>query len=157
MINGIIKLFYSEVVRSKINKLPSCDYSVRDECKDINKVTLKIDSILTKILISTILFLLLYFTYSINKNFAIILLSIYLISAFYRYFLKAKIKNYINEVKNNVDINNNNIFSEKVKSGINILLIILITGFISDFNWVLFICFIIVFLFTIKNIYSNMK
>ena len=157
MINGIIKLFYAEVVKSKINKLPNCEYSIRDECKDINNFTLKVDSVLTKILSVLGLLLLFYFSYNINKSLGITILVTYILVYIYKYILKNKIINCITDIKSNIDINNKRIFNEKVKSGINILSIILITGFISEFNWVLFICFVIVFLFTIKNIYSNMK
>ena len=45
MLNGIIKLFYSEIVKTKINNLDSSGYSLRDECKEIRNITLKIDSV----------------------------------------------------------------------------------------------------------------
>ncbi len=39
------KAFYSEIVKTKINNLDSSGYSLRDECKEIRNITLKIDSV----------------------------------------------------------------------------------------------------------------
>ncbi len=50
MINGIIKLFYSEVVKTKMKQMPSSQYEIRDEFKDIHSMTLKVDSALFKAL-----------------------------------------------------------------------------------------------------------
>ena len=46
MINNIIKLFYSEVVKTKMKNMPSESYELREGCKKIRNVTLKIDSFL---------------------------------------------------------------------------------------------------------------
>ena len=35
MINGIIKLFYSEVVKTNMKKMPNGEYSLKDEYKEI--------------------------------------------------------------------------------------------------------------------------
>ena len=48
MINNIIKLFYSEVVKTKMSNMPNEDYELRDGCKKFRKITLKIDSYLFK-------------------------------------------------------------------------------------------------------------
>ena len=50
MINGIIKLFYSEVVKANIKKMPSGEYSLKDEYKEIKNLTLKIDSLAIKLI-----------------------------------------------------------------------------------------------------------
>lgn len=44
MINGIIKLFYSEIVKSKMKSMPSKEYDIRDEFKDISNIAIKVDS-----------------------------------------------------------------------------------------------------------------
>ena len=44
MINGIIKLFYSEIVKSKIKSMPNEEYSLRDEYKEISNIVIKIRS-----------------------------------------------------------------------------------------------------------------
>ena len=48
MINNIIKLFYSEVVKTKMSNMPNKDYELRNGFKELHNVTLKIDSILFK-------------------------------------------------------------------------------------------------------------
>ena len=40
MINNIIKLFYSEVVKTKMSNMPNEDYELRDGCKKFRKITL---------------------------------------------------------------------------------------------------------------------
>ena len=50
MINGIIKLFYSEVVKTNMKKMPIGEYSLKDEYKEIKNLTLKIDSLMIKII-----------------------------------------------------------------------------------------------------------
>jgi len=45
MINGLIKLFYSEIVKTNMRNMNSNGYEVRDECKEIRNITLKIDSV----------------------------------------------------------------------------------------------------------------
>ena len=44
MINGIIKLFYSEVVKTNMKKMPNGEYSLKDEYIEIKNLTLYIDS-----------------------------------------------------------------------------------------------------------------
>ena len=48
MINSIIKLFYSEVVKTKMSNMPNKNYELRNGCKKVRNVTLKIDSFLFK-------------------------------------------------------------------------------------------------------------
>ena len=62
-----------------------------------------------------------------------------------------------NNLKNNIEVSTLDILSDKGKSGINILISLLILGLITNFNWSIVISFIVVFLFTIKDIYSNIK
>lgn len=157
MINGIIKLFYSEVVKSKISKLPHKDYFVRNECKEINSLALKIDTFLGfvfKILAFGFLF---YLTYNFNKFLLFLILTFISCNFIYQKTFKQKVKTYANDIKTVVSNKSKCILDEKIKSGINILCIILVVAFFTDFNWVLFLCFMVVFLFTTKHICSNMK
>ena len=48
MINGIIKLFYSEVVKTKIKNMQNNEYKFREEYEDIRNITLKVDSLFFK-------------------------------------------------------------------------------------------------------------
>lgn len=41
MINGIMKLFYTEVVKSKISKLPNEQYEINSKFKKYKKYLLK--------------------------------------------------------------------------------------------------------------------
>ena len=115
MINGIIKLFYSEVVKTNMKKMPNGEYSLKDEYKEIKNLTLKIDSLALNII----------------KR--------------------------IKHLKDNVEMTTLDVLTERGKSGINILITLLILGLITNFNWSIVISFIVVFLFTIKDIYSNIK
>ena len=72
MLNGIIKLFYTEVVKNKINNLPKEEYEINDQFKKIQNISYKIDSVVFAILkIFTAIFILL-FCYKINVYFAIV-------------------------------------------------------------------------------------
>ena len=66
MINGIIKLFYSEIVKSKIKKMPNEEYSLRDEYKGVYSTFTKIDNIFIKIF--KVLFSLIVVLLSLNIN-----------------------------------------------------------------------------------------
>ena len=63
----------------------------------------------------------------------------------------------IKHLKDNVEMTTLDVLTERGKSGINILITLLILGLITNFNWSIVISFIVVFLFTIKDIYSNIK
>ena len=157
MINGIIKLFYSEVVKVNMRKMPNGEYSLKDEYKEIQNLTLKIDSLAIKLIKFTIGIIILIVGFEINK---ILELGIFLIEFLYIIYkrkLEESVIESINNFKNNIDITTLDIFSERAKSGINILITLLLLGFITSFNWAIVLSFIVVFLFTIKDIYSNIK
>ena len=46
MINGIMKLFYTEVVKNKMSKLPNGQYEVNDQFKKVQGISIKIDKVL---------------------------------------------------------------------------------------------------------------
>jgi len=158
MINGIIKLFYSEVVKVNMRKMPNGEYSLKDEYKEIKNLTLKIDSLaikLTKFIIGIIILIL---GFEINKMLGLGIFLIEFLYIVYKRKLESSVIESIDNFKNNiVDITTLDIFSERAKSGINILITLLLLGFITNFNWSIVLSFIVVFLFTIKDIYSNIK
>ena len=45
MINGIIKLFYSEIVKAKMKKLPQANYEIREEFEGVRDIATKLDNI----------------------------------------------------------------------------------------------------------------
>lgn len=157
MINGIIKLFYSEVVKTKIRNLPSSEYELRDECKDIQNITLKIDSIFFKGLKLVFGILLLIFAFNIKLILGIEVFLVELAYIIYKRNLEVQVKDSIENIKNSIEITSTNLLDEKGKSGINALISLIILGIFSGFNYILVISFLIVFLFTIKHICSNIK
>ncbi|WP_286316746.1 hypothetical protein [Romboutsia ilealis] len=157
MINGIIKLFYSEVVKTNIKKMPIGEYSLKDEYKEIKNLTLKIDSLMLKIIKFMAGIITLIIAFEINIILGIGLFLIEILYAIYKRNLEQQILNNIKNLKDNVEMTTLDILTDRGKSGINILITLLILGFITNFNWSIVISFIVVFLFTIKDIYSNIK
>lgn len=157
MLNGILKLFYSEVVKVNMKNLPNNNYTIREECKEINNITLKIDSVLFKI-IKLILGLLLFLIgFEINKKLGMGILLTEILYFIYKKNIENNIKLHIKNIKDNVEIKNLDFLSERGKSGINVLVTLLIIGFLTNFNSVIIICFSLVFIFTIKDICSNIR
>ena len=157
MINGIMKLFYSEVVKVNMKKMPSGEYFLKDEYKEIKNLTLKIDSLAFKLIKFMIGIITLVLAFEINIMLGIGLFLIEFLYIIYKRSLEQQVLDVIDNLKNNIDISTLDILSDKGKSGINILITLLILGFITNFNWSIVISFIVVFLFTIKDIYSNIK
>lgn len=157
MINGIIRLFYSEIVKTKIKNLPSSEYELRKEGKDIQNITLRIDSVFFKSLkfIIGIFALIVAFDIKIILGIEVLLLEIAYF--FYKRKLEVNVKEYIENMKNSIEVTRDNVLDEKGKSGINVLITLIIIGVLTGFNTILVISFLTVFLFTIKHICSNIK
>lgn len=157
MINGIIKLFYSEVVKTNIKKMPIGEYSLKDEYKEIKNLTLKIDSLMLKIIKFMVGIITIILAFEINTILGIGLFLIEILYVIYKRNLEQQILDNIKHLKDNVEMTTLDILTDRGKSGINILITLLILGLITNFNWSIVISFIVVFLFTIKDIYSNIK
>lgn len=157
MINGIIKLFYSEIVKTKMKGMPSSEYTLRDECREIRNVTLKIDSVFFKFLKFMIGIMILFLAFNVNTIFGIGILLVEIAYMVYKIKLESQILELIGDIKNNIELPNIDGISDKGKSGINALIILLVIGLITNFNWSIVVSFIVVFIFTIKDIYSNIK
>ena len=71
MINGIMKLFYTEVVKSKISKLPNEQYEINSKFKKVQEISAKIDTILLYTLKILVAVAILLFSYKINIYFGI--------------------------------------------------------------------------------------
>lgn len=157
MINGIIRLFYSEIVKTKIKNLPSSEYELRKEGKDIQNITLRIDSVFFKALkfIIGIFALIVAFDIKIILGIEVLLLEVAYF--FYKRKLEVNVKEYIENMKNSIEVTRDNVLDEKGKSGINVLITLIIIGVLTGFNTILVISFLTVFLFTIKHICSNIK
>ncbi len=157
MINGIIKLFYSEVVKTNIKKMPIGEYSLKDEYKEIKNLTLKIDSLMLKIIKFMAGIITLILAFEINTILGIGLFLIEILYVIYKRNLEQQILENIKNLKDNVEMTTLGILTDRGKSGINILITLLILGLITNFNWSIVITFLVVFLFTIIDIYSNIK
>ncbi|MCR8745392.1 hypothetical protein [Romboutsia lituseburensis] len=157
MINGIIKLFYSEIVKTKMKGMPSNDYRLRDECKEIRNITLKIDSLFFKCIKLMFAIILLILAFNINLVFGIGMCFIEIVYLIYKIKLERQIKESIENVKNNIELPKINIDSQKSRAGINVLITLLLIGLITGFNIAIILSFMVVFVFTINDIYSNIK
>lgn len=160
MINGIIKLFYSEVVKTKMKGMSSSNYKIRDEYKEIKNITLKIDSMFFKCLKLIMGSIILILAFNVNIIFGIGTFLVEIAYIVYKKMLEQQVKMSIDTLKNNInsiELPKVNAVIEKSKSQINILITLLVIGLITSFNWSVVISFIVVFIFTIKDIYSNIK
>lgn len=157
MINGIIRLFYSEIVKTKIKNLPSSEYELRKEGKDIQNVTLRIDSVFFKALKIIIGIFALIAAFDIKIILGIEVLLLEVAYFFYKRKLEVNVKEHIENMKNSIEITRENILDDRGKSGINALITLIIIGVLTGFNTILVISFLTVFLFTIKHICSNIK
>ena len=157
MINGLIKLFYSEIVKTNIKKMPSGKYALKDNVKIIENVTVKIDSLALKSIKLILCMIILILSFEINTILGIGVFLIEFLYIIYKRNLEKQILDKIENLKKNREIPTLDILTEKGKSGINTLIILLILGIITNFNWSIVLSFIVVFLFTIKDIYSNIK
>ncbi|MFR5471553.1 MAG: hypothetical protein ACLTG7_08435, partial [Romboutsia sp.] len=95
--------------------------------------------------------------FEINTILGIGLFLIEFLYIIYKRNLEQQILDSIKHLKDNVEMTTLDVLTERGKSGINILITLLILGLITNFNWSIVISFIVVFLFTIKDIYSNIK
>ncbi|MCC0628645.1 hypothetical protein IC171_07210 [Clostridioides sp. ES-S-0171-01] len=152
MLNGIIKLFYSEIVKTKINNLDSSGYSLRDECKEIRNITLKIDSVFFKLLKLAFGSILLMVAFNLNLVLGIGVFLIGVVYILYKRNMEEQVKEHINNVKNNIDISKITFMDEKGRTGLNALITLLLIGLLTGFNWILVASFVVIFVFTIKNV-----
>ena len=157
MINNIIKLFYSEVVKTKMSNMPNEDYELRDGCKKFRKITLKIDSYLFKGLKIILALFILYLSFHVKIYLGIGVLLVEGIYLVYKVSYEKQVKAAIENVKNNIETSADHIVNENGKRGINLLITLLIIRVITGFNYFIGISFIIVFIYTARNIYECFK
>ena len=105
MINNIIKLFYSEVVKTKMSNMPNEDYELRDGCKKFRKITLKIDSYLFKGLKIILALFILYLSFHVKIYLGIGVLLVEGIYLVYKVSYEKQVKAAIENVKNNLKQN----------------------------------------------------
>jgi len=157
MINGMIKLFYSEIVKTKMKGMSSSDYTLRDECKEIRNITLKIDSMFLKFIKLMMAMVILILAFNINTILGVGTFLVEIAYIIYKIKLEKQVRETIENLKNNIELPKIDIVSERSKSGLNVLIMLLLIGLITEFNIPIIASFMLVFIFTIKDIYSNIK
>lgn len=157
MINSIIKLFYSEVVKTKINNMPNKDYELRKGCKQFRNITLKIDNYLFKGLKIIMGLFILYLSFHVRVFLGIGVLLVEIIYLVYKISYERQVKDAIEKVKNNIELSADQFINENSKKGINLLITLLIISLLTGFNYFIGISFIIVFVYTARNIYVGFR
>ncbi|WP_434798823.1 hypothetical protein [Terrisporobacter vanillatitrophus] len=157
MINSIIKLFYSEVVKTKMSNMPNKDYELRKGCKEFRNITLKIDSYLFKGLKIILALFILYLSFNVKMLLGVGVLLVEVTYLVYKVSYEKQVKEAIESVKNNIEISTNNLINENGKRGINLLVTLLIISLLTGFNYFIGISFVIVFIYTIRNIYEGFR
>lgn len=157
MINSIIKLFYSEVVKTKMSNMPNEDYELRKGCKQFRNITLKIDSYLFKGLKIILALFILYLSFNVKMLLGVGVLLVEVTYLVYKVSYEKQVKEAIVNVKNNIEISTNNLINENGKRGINLLITLLIISLLTGFNYFIGISFVIVFIYTIRNIYEGFR
>ncbi len=155
MINSIIKLFYSEVVKTKMSNMPNKDYELRKGCKEFRNITLKIDSYLFKGLKIILALFILYLSFHVKILLGIGVLVVELTYLIYKISYEKQVKEAIENVKSNIEISADQFINENGKKGINLLITLLVISLLTGFNYFIGISFVIVFVYTARNIYEG--
>ena len=92
MINGIMKLFYTEVVKNKMSKLPNGQYEVNDQFKKVQGISIKIDKVLFLVFKILIALVVLFVASKINIYFGIGMCLVEISYLFYKKSLKTKVE-----------------------------------------------------------------
>lgn len=157
MINSIIKLFYSEVVKTKMSNMPNKDYELRKGCKEFRNITLKIDSYLLKGLKIILALFILYLSFHVRALLGVGVLLVEITYLIYKVSYEKQVKEAIENVKNNIEISADQLINENGKRGINLLITLLIISLLTGFNYFIGISFVIVFIYTARNIYEGFR
>lgn len=157
MINNLIKLFYSEVVKTKMKNMPNKEYELRNGFKQFRNVTLKIDSFFLKGLKIVLALFVLYLAFYVKTLLGIGVLLVELVYLVYKISYEKQVKAAIENVKNNIEISADNFINEDSKRGINLLITLLVISLLTGFNYFIGISFISVFVYTARNLYITFR
>ena len=75
----------------------------------------------------------------------------------YKVSYEKQVKEAIENVKNNIEISADQLINENGKRGINLLVTLLIISLLTGFNYFIGISFVIVFVYTARNIYEGFR
>ncbi|KXZ39528.1 hypothetical protein SAMN05661008_01757 [Alkalithermobacter thermoalcaliphilus JW-YL-7 = DSM 7308] len=153
MISGLIDLMYKEVIKTRLNqmeKVDPCSVKVKHNTKIVNKI----DNVTIKFI--KLGLCLLFFSIIFRGNIYLSTIS-FLIYLIYRKMYKRKINSYLNLTKTKVQVKTKPVFTESIKNKIKGMFIILILLTFSQYKGFYVAILMIVFMFTILDIYSNIK
>lgn len=157
MLNNLIKLFYSDVVKVQMGNMPKEEYELRGKFKDLHNLTLKIDSVFFKGFKILLGLFILYLAFSVKLFLGIGVLLVESVYVVYKMNYERKVKEAIINVKNNVEISKEQFLNEDSKKGINLLITLLVISIMTGFNYFIAVSFILVLIYTIRSIYSVHK
>ncbi|MEG0051254.1 MAG: hypothetical protein RR712_03665 [Terrisporobacter sp.] len=157
MINNLIKLFYSDVVKTKMSNMPQEEYELRGGFKELHNITLKIDSIFFKGVKILLALFILYLAFNVKLFLGIGILLIEVIYVVYKMNYERQVKQAIENVKNNIEISKEQLINEDSKKGINLLVTLLVISLLTGFNYFIGISFILVFIYTVRSLYVRKK
>ena len=140
-----------------MSNMPNKDYELRKGCKEFRNITLKIESYLLKGLKIILALFILYLSFNVRIFLGIGVLLIELTYLIYKVSYEKQVKEAIENVKNNIEISADQFINENGKKGINLLITLLIISLLTGFNYFIGISFVIVFIYTAKNIYEAFR
>lgn len=150
MINGIIKLFYSDKVKSAMKKMPSDEYILDEKFTKLSNINDSMNKIVLFIFKISIISTILIISFELNLFLCVGLVMLMIINLIYIIFGEYDYESNVNMIIIR------SILSE-LKNNIPSIIVIYMMVMILDFNIVSIVCLFIVFMFTIKNIYSNIN
>ncbi|OPJ56836.1 hypothetical protein [Alkalithermobacter paradoxus] len=153
MINALVDLMYKEVVKGKLKDIQEKkEYDIN--IKYDTKIIKIIDSILLRLIKMGLFVLLISLIFKGNIYYIVFGLAGYIA---YRKFDKGNIKGYVTNKKNDIKNKTDIFLKESTKSKLKGLMIILILFNFSQYKMIYIAIFAVVFIFTILDIYSNIK
>lgn len=108
-------------------------------------------------MVQLIALVVLFVASKINIYFGIGVFLTEIIYVLYKKSLKPKVVSEIENIKNNINTNGEQILKQKGKKDISFLISILLIGVITHFSWIIILSFCIVLGVTIRDIYLNYK
>ncbi|MGL5717449.1 MAG: hypothetical protein ACRCXT_09160 [Paraclostridium sp.] len=152
MINGIIKLFYNDKVKSSMKNMPNKRYLLDNRIRRLKKISNTMDEVIKYILQVAIITSILIISFNNSLLLSCTIIAIMSINIIYK-------KHCNNDLPNNYrnKINSfKNIFKD-VKKNLFAISSVFLIGIASDFNYVIVACLAILLVFTTKEIYSNIN
>ena len=137
--------------------MPNKDYELRKGCKEFRNITLKIDSYLLKGLKIILALFILYLSFHVRVLLGVGVLLVEVTYLIYKVSYEKQVKEAIENVKNNIEISADQLINENGKKGINLLVTLLIISLLTGFNYFIGISFVIVFVYTARNIYEGFR